>query len=965
MIIDKIFIHEREKQIMKNIAQKDSDYKIGRVIVVDDETELNRILCEMLASQGYEVTGFLTGAEALAVLKEREFDLLVTDLMMPGMDGIELIRAGLEIDPNLIGIIMTGHGTVQTAVEAMKTGAFDYILKPFKLNTLLPLLSRAMQVRNLRLENMQLKETVAIHELGKAISFSSDLNSILNKIADAALQQCSADEVSIMLPTKNGRELYVAVVRGGRTENLGEHAPIEQGIAGWVARNRESVVFKGEVNDPRMAPIRPRNDIHIAVSMPMLSQSKLVGVLNVNITKSHRQFTLGQLKALSILVSIIAPILENTALYIQIRKAEENYRSIFENAIEGIFQRLPDGRIISANPSFARVFGYDSPEDLMENVTDFVRQVYVDPNRGAEFNRLMDTVGNVRNFEYQARCKDGSQVWVSVNARAVRDEKGVLLYYEGMSEDVTERILSESRLKLAKEILETLNRPNDIKKLINDILCLFKESTGIEAIGIRLKDGEDYPYFVSTGFTPHFLEMENHLCERDAAGEMIRDSEGNPYLECMCGNILSGRTDPSKPFFTEAGSFWSNGTTKLLASTTDQERQTRTRNRCNSEGYESVALIPLRSGTEIVGLLQLNDARQNQFTHEMIRFLEGISASIGIAIARQRSIEKIRENEAKFRSIVTHVDSMYLVNRDCTYLFMNERHLKRFCLSLEEVAGKKYGEFHSKEDTRQFSGCVGDVVETGKESTKEHRSERDGRYFLRTFTPITDQESEGYISQIAVISKDITDIKLSEEKLRETLDRLRKAVDTTIQVMVSAVESRDPYTAGHQLKSASLARAIATEMELPQEKIDAIRMAGSIHDIGKLSIPAEILSKPTKLSELEFSLIKAHAERGFEMLKDVESPWPLAEIVYQHHERMDGSGYPRNLKGEEICMEARILTIADVVEAMASHRPYRPGLGIESALAEIEKHRGIYYDKAAADACLRLFREKGYKLEGI
>ncbi|MDP2815565.1 MAG: HD domain-containing phosphohydrolase, partial [Rectinemataceae bacterium] len=136
------------------------------------------------------------------------------------------------------------------------------------------------------------------------------------------------------------------------------------------------------------------------------------------------------------------------------------------------------------------------------------------------------------------------------------------------------------------------------------------------------------------------------------------------------------------------------------------------------------------------------------------------------------------------------------------------------------------------------------------------------------------------------------------------------------------------------------------------------------HDIGKISIPAEILSKPTKLSELEFSLIKEHANKGFEMLKDVESPWPLAEIVRQHHERMDGSGYPRNLKGEEILMEARILSVADVVEAMASHRPYRPGLGIEAALNEIEKNRGIFYDEAVVDACLKLFREKGFQLEG-
>jgi len=177
------------------------------------------------------------------------------------------------------------------------------------------------------------------------------------------------------------------------------------------------------------------------------------------------------------------------------------------------------------------------------------------------------------------------------------------------------------------------------------------------------------------------------------------------------------------------------------------------------------------------------------------------------------------------------------------------------------------------------------------------------------------------------------------------------------------VEARDPYMAGHQLRVADLARAIATEMGLPQDTIDGIRMAGSIHDIGKLSIPAEILSKPGKLSDVEFSLIKEHSRKGYEMLKDVESPWPLAEIVYQHHERMDGSGYPRNLKGDEILMEARIMAVADVVEAMASHRPYRPGLGIGAALEEIEKNRGTFYDEAVANACLRLFREKDFQLK--
>jgi putative nucleotidyltransferase with HDIG domain len=212
------------------------------------------------------------------------------------------------------------------------------------------------------------------------------------------------------------------------------------------------------------------------------------------------------------------------------------------------------------------------------------------------------------------------------------------------------------------------------------------------------------------------------------------------------------------------------------------------------------------------------------------------------------------------------------------------------------------------------------------------------------------------------VTRDITERKRGEEELQRTLDSLKNAFNTIIQVMVTAVETRDPYTAGHQLRVAGLACAIATEVGLDQEIIDGIRMAGSIHDIGKLSVPAEILSKPGKLTELEFSLVKEHSRKGYEMLQDVESPWPLAEIVYQHHERMDGSGYPRNLKGDEILMEARIMAVSDVVESMASHRPYRPALGIEAALEEIEKNSGILYDNAVVDACLKLFREKGFQL---
>jgi putative nucleotidyltransferase with HDIG domain len=222
------------------------------------------------------------------------------------------------------------------------------------------------------------------------------------------------------------------------------------------------------------------------------------------------------------------------------------------------------------------------------------------------------------------------------------------------------------------------------------------------------------------------------------------------------------------------------------------------------------------------------------------------------------------------------------------------------------------------------------------------------------------QRTEDYRIINLALQQEIANHKQAKKDLQRTLDTLKNSVSATINVMASAVEARDPYTAGHQIRSAHLAGAIAEEMGLPQEKIDGIRMAGSIHDIGKLSIPAEILTKPTKLTNLEFSLIKEHSLSGYEMLKHVESPWPLAQIVCQHHEKIDGSGYPKQLKGDEILIEARIIAVSDVVESMASHRPYRPSLGIEAALEEIEKNKGILYDISVVDACLRLFRDKQY-----
>jgi len=208
--------------------------------------------------------------------------------------------------------------------------------------------------------------------------------------------------------------------------------------------------------------------------------------------------------------------------------------------------------------------------------------------------------------------------------------------------------------------------------------------------------------------------------------------------------------------------------------------------------------------------------------------------------------------------------------------------------------------------------------------------------------------------------RDITEHNRIKEELRESMKGLRKAIQGTVQAMALTVETRDPYTAGHQQRVADLSRRIAVELQWLPDQVEGLYLAALIHDVGKISIPAEILSKPARLTDLEYRMIIPHPKAGYDILKPIAFTWPIAEIVFQHHERWDGSGYPRGLARQDILMEARILAVADVVEAMAFHRPYRPALGIDAALEEISKNRGFLYDPDVVDACLRLFSEKGF-----
>ena len=211
------------------------------------------------------------------------------------------------------------------------------------------------------------------------------------------------------------------------------------------------------------------------------------------------------------------------------------------------------------------------------------------------------------------------------------------------------------------------------------------------------------------------------------------------------------------------------------------------------------------------------------------------------------------------------------------------------------------------------------------------------------------------------IVRDITHRMEIEENLKKSYEKLQKTLDGAINTLASIVETKDPYTAGHQVRVAKLSVAIAKELGLSEEKVHEISIAALIHDIGKISVPASILAKPAHLTDIEFAMVKIHSQIGYDILKEIDFGYPIADIILQHHEKLNGSGYPKGLKGNDIMIEARIITVADTVESMASHRPYRPALGINKALKELEEGRGILYDRDVADACIKIFSEKNFK----
>ena len=496
------------------------------------------------------------------------------------------------------------------------------------------------------------------------------------------------------------------------------------------------------------------------------------------------------------------------------------FRAMIDRSPDGIEVIDPETlRFIDVNDAVCRNLGYTRQELLGMHVFDV--ESPNNPETVEELDRQLKATGAGR-FERWHRRKDGSEYPVEVNLRIVELDRPYAL---SITRDITNRKEIEAELQRLNRGLRTLSEVNRAvvravgeEELMHDICNTITGCGGYRMAWIGLSRQD----------------------KRKSIESVALSGEGEEYV-----NGLDLRWDDVPAGQGPTGTAVRIGRTQIVQNTQADPRFGPWRAAAQRFGYAASIALPLTSGDQTFGALNIYSAQCDAFGKSEVELLEEVASDLAFGIVNLRTR-------------------------------------------------------HERDDA---------VLQRAQQAT-----------------------------------------------------RLRDSMEDAIEAIATVVEMRDPYTAGHQRRVADLAAAIAREMGLSEEQVHGIHLAGIVHDIGKIHIPAEILSKPGRLSHLEYDLVKTHSQAGFDILKGIDFPWPIAQTVLQHHERLDGSGYPQGLSGEAILLEARILCVADVVESMSSHRPYRPGKGTDTALEEIGRHRGILYDPAVVDACLALFQHKGYRL---
>lgn len=515
--------------------------------------------------------------------------------------------------------------------------------------------------------------------------------------------------------------------------------------------------------------------------------------------------------------AFLTDITERKAAEEALRRAEQEYRGIFEEAPEGIFKTLKGGKFLAMNSAGATMLGYASSEEAVGSILDSARDVWLNPDDRLRYVAILEETGEVRDFQAQFKCKDGTPIWVSISARKVAGQDGETLYYQGFFENLSETKRLEAELsehlrevQVLSEMNVALLRASSEEELLREYCRIVVEIGGYRMAWVGLADNGPEKRVIPMA---HFGHEDGYLSIVRITWDTSQSGQGPTGRSIRHREIVVAEDYSTYPGLTPF------------------------RPEASRRGYASSIAVPFHYSDQCMACLTVYGLKPNTWSHAERNLMEQVASALGFGIKTLRTA----------------------ITRD---LYQRDLHA-----SLEQ----------------------------------------------------------------------------------------------TIEVISETVDQRDPYTAGHQRRVADLCSRMAEKLGIDPNRIQGLRLAAAIHDLGKIGIPAEILAKPGRLTPTQFALLKEHAQLGYDILKNVRFPWPIADIIHQHHERLNGSGYPQGLNEDAILLESRILAVADVVEAMSSHRPYREARGIDVALDEILAERETLYDPQAVDACVALFREEGYR----
>ncbi len=693
-------------------------------------------------------------------------------------------------------------------------------------------------------------------------------------------------------------------------------------------------------------------------------------------------------------------------------ESEHKYRVMVEQSQEGIaIAQGPEPRILLANQALARALGY-SLDELKALSREQLKQLLSPEDRDAFLQRFQDRLAGKPvppHYELRACRKDGSTVWFDVSLTPIQYEgrPAILARLTDMAERQQIQACLQDSEANCRELADSIT--DVFFAMDRDLKYTYWNKASEQLTGIKAQDAlgrslyEVFPEVAGTEADKAYQEVLSTKQGRQFVNEYdLRDRhyifEISVYpsrdgISVFTKDITGRKTAEQEIIVAKERlqHLLSNANAVIYTSKTGGDYgATFVSDSCtNITGHEAREFVGQSSfwldhvhPDDVERILSEaplvlengNHTYEYRFRHkngtyiwvrdEMRLVRDGSGQPLEIVgywldITARKNMERaVAESQEKYRNLVDHaLVGIYKANLDGEILFANNAMASMFEYpSPDALVTRNIRELYDRKDER--TPLVGDLMQKG------HLNVTEIDMVTRTGNPVSVLVTallEGDV--ISGMMMDVTERKRAAEQLKRNFEVLQHTMEGTIYAMARVVETRDPFTAGHQRRVANLATAIGHAMGLSADDTTGLRMAALIHDIGKIYVPAEILSRPSKLTEPEFALIKTHPGVGYDILKTIEFPWPVADIVLQHHERLNGSGYPHGLRLDAISITAQILCVADVVEAMSSHRPYRPARGIDVTLDEISKNKGVLYDPAAVDCCVRLLRDKEFSFD--